>query len=119
MVEEIKMIIGVRKDLEMGKGKIAAQASHAAVNCAMWALKNNKKTYREWESQGQRKIVIRLQNLEELYKLKELCETSGLNTSIVSDAGYTQVDPGSITCIGIGPAPSDVIDKITSEFPLL
>ncbi|MDW0176830.1 MAG: peptidyl-tRNA hydrolase [Nitrososphaeraceae archaeon] len=26
---------------------------------------------------------------------------------------------GTITCIGIGPAPSDIIDKVTSELKLL
>ncbi len=119
MVEEMKMIIGVRKDLDMGKGKIAAQASHAAVNCALWSQKHNKKIFREWESQGQKKIVIRLQNVEELYRLKAECESLGLNTSVISDAGYTQVDPGSTTCIGIGPAPSEIVNKITSEYPLL
>ncbi len=119
MVEEMKMIIGVRKDLDMGKGKIAAQASHAAVNCALWAQKNNRKVFRKWTEQGQKKVVIRLQNLAELYKLKDECEREGLNTSIITDAGLTQIDPGSVTCIGIGPAPSEVVDSITSGYPLL
>ncbi len=119
MVDEMKMIIGVRKDLDMGKGKIAAQASHAAVNCALWAQKNNKKIFKKWSEQGQKKVVIRLQNLEELYRLKDECEREGLNTSVITDAGLTQIDPGSVTCIGIGPAPSEIIDKITAKYPLL
>ncbi len=119
MVEEIKMVIGVRKDLDMGKGKIAAQSSHAAVNCAMWAMKHNKKVFRQWESQGQKKIVIRLNDEKDLMRLKGESEILGLNTSLISDAGFTQVDPGSITCIGIGPASSDVLDKVTAKYSLL
>jgi PTH2 family peptidyl-tRNA hydrolase len=116
---EAKLIIGIRKDLDMGKGKIAAQASHAAVNCATWSMKNNKKIYRDWDSGGQKKIVIRLQNIHELYALKSACEELGLFTTIIMDAGKTQVDPGTVTCIGIGPAPEELVDIITAKYPLL
>ena len=116
---EAKLIIGIRKDLDMGKGKIAAQASHAAVNCATWSMKNNKKIYKDWDSGGQKKIVIRLQNIHELYALKAACEELGLFTTIIMDAGKTQVDPGTVTCIGIGPAPEELVDIITAKYPLL
>ena len=75
--------------------------------------------FKEWESGGQKKIVIRLQNIHEIYALKAQCEELGLFTTIVTDAGKTQVDPGTVTCIGIGPAPEEMIDIITSKYPLL
>lgn len=119
MVDEYKLVIGVRKDLDMGKGKIAAQASHAAVNCALWAEKHDKKAFKRWESSGQKKVVIRLANKDELMRLKGESDILGLFTSVISDAGFTQVEPGSVTCIGIGPAEESIIDQITQKYPLL
>ncbi len=55
--------------------------------------KNNKKIYKDWDSGGQKKIVIRLQNIHELYALKSACEELGLFTTIIMDAGKTQVNP--------------------------
>ena len=45
------MAIAVRKDLGMGKGKIAAHVAHAAVECSMKV--SEKRT--RWISEGQKK----------------------------------------------------------------
>lgn len=116
---EYKLIIGIRKDLDMGKGKIAAQASHAAVSCAVWSLKHEKKAYKKWDESGQKKIVIKLNDESEIYKIKTRAEELGLHTHVVIDAGKTQVEPGTATCIGIGPGPEDIIDSITGDYSLL
>ena len=39
--------------------------------------------------------------------------------SEVTDAGHTQIAPGTTTCISIGPAPEEKIDKITGDLKLL
>lgn len=51
----VKMVIAVRKDLAMGKGKIAAQVAHAAVACTLISMKKNKKLLMSGMKQGRRK----------------------------------------------------------------
>ncbi len=112
------MVIAVRKDLDFGKGKMAAQVAHAAVTCALKAEKDDKKVFKEWIRTGQRKIVVRIADLETLYRLKSMAEDAGIVTSLITDAGLTQIAPGTVTCLGLGPAPEDHIDPITGNFKL-
>ena len=39
--------------------------------------------------------------------------------SIIQDAGLTQLEPGTITVVAIGPGRTDDIDKITGNLKLL
>jgi PTH2 family peptidyl-tRNA hydrolase len=116
---KFKQAIVVRKDLKMGKGKIAAQASHAAVSSCEIAREKFKDWYEAWLKNGQCKVVLKVNSEEELIQLKCKAEKLGLPTALIRDFGLTQVSPGSITCLGIGPAPSELIDKVTGELPLL
>ncbi|MCL4336281.1 MAG: peptidyl-tRNA hydrolase Pth2 [Candidatus Thermoplasmatota archaeon] len=119
MVRTVKMVIAVRKDLDLGKGKIAAQVAHAAVLCALKAEKFQKKLFAEWIRTGQKKIVIRLDNADALLELKKKIDTMGILTEAVFDAGHTQVEPGTLTCIGIGPVEESDIEPVTGGYPLL
>ncbi|MCL4332968.1 MAG: peptidyl-tRNA hydrolase Pth2 [Candidatus Thermoplasmatota archaeon] len=114
-----KMVIAFRKDLDLGKGKIAAQVAHAAVACALITEKKERKIFKAWMAEGQRKVVIRVSGLDELYRLKERAEMEGFRTCLITDAGLTQIPPGTVTCLGIGPGQEEEIDRITGEFPLL
>lgn len=116
---EVKMIIAVRKDLDLGKGKMAAQVAHAAVTCALKAEKDDKKVFKEWIRTGQKKIVVKIESLETIYRLKDAAERAGIVTSMITDAGLTQIAPGTVTCLGLGPADEDVMDPITSSFKLM
>lgn len=118
MVSEFKMIIVVRKDLDLGKGKMAAQVAHAAVSLALHSMKKDKRIFREWLDQGQKKVVVRVDDLKQLYAVKEKFEAAGISTSLITDAGLTQVPPGTVTCLGAGPAASEDIDAITGELSL-
>ncbi len=109
-----KQAIVVRKDLKMTKGKTAAQVAHASLG----ALKNSgKDVAEEWEKEGAKKVVLKVENLKELLELKE--EAKPLPTKLVKDAGMTELPPGTITCLGIGPAKEEEIDKVTSSLKLL
>lgn len=119
MVEEIKMVIAIRKDLDLGKGKIAVQVAHAAVTLALYASKKDPKNFRKWSREGQKKVVIRIAGFDELMQLKMKLEEQGFYVCQISDAGYTQVPPGTVTCIGVGPVPADDIDPVTSGYPLM
>ena len=110
-----KMAIVVRSDIKMSCGKIAAQASHAAVECykSVSAYKR-----RAWTSEGQKKIVLAA-NLDEIKSLVKKCKKMGVNAVEIHDAGMTEVPSGTLTCIGVGPDREDRINKITGSLPLL
>jgi PTH2 family peptidyl-tRNA hydrolase len=116
---EYKLVILVRNDLKMGKGKIAAQVGHAAVNCALASKKNYPKNFDGWMSSCQPKIVLRVDSEEELFQFKAIADAQGINNSVITDAGRTQIEPGSITCLGIGPEKVSVLDKITGDLKML
>ena len=118
MNEDYKMVIIVRKDIKLGPGKMAAQVGHAAVNCALSAKKNHKKFFDEWYDQGQKKVVVKVQDLEELESLRERARSQGLVHHLVTDAGMTEVPPGTVTCLGVGPGPANLVDSVTGGLTL-
>jgi peptidyl-tRNA hydrolase, PTH2 family len=114
----IKQVIAVRTDLEMGKGKIAAQVGHACVLGAEHVRKSHPDWYKEWWG-GQEKVVVKVGSLKELEQIKENAISLDIPWSEVTDAGHTQIEPGTTTCISFGPAPENLIDKITGDLKLL
>ena len=116
---QVKQVIVVRKDLRMGIGKIASQVGHAAVLGVERCRRYNKLWLRNWFNEGQPKIVVKVNSFEELLKVQTDAEKLMMPLVIVQDRGLTQIPTGTVTCIGIGPAPSDIIDKVTSKLKLL
>ena len=116
---EYKMVMAVRTDLKLSSGKMAAQVAHAAVNCAMAAKKKHPIWYRKWYGEGQKKVVVRVADLKELMELKMAAEGAGLISSLITDAGHTELPPGTTTCLGIGPGPQELVDKVTGELRLM
>jgi len=112
---DYKQAIIVRADLKMGKGKIAAQASHASLATMQ---KADKKIREEWQQQGMKKVVLKVHGKKELLELFEKAKKT-LPTALIKDAGHTQVKPGEPTCIAIGPAEESKIDEFTKELKLL
>ncbi len=118
MYMAIKQVIVVRTDLDMGKGKIAAQVGHACVLGAEHVRKSNPEWFSVWWT-GQEKIVLKVANLKELEQVKQDAIEFDVPWSEVTDAGHTQIASGTTTCISIGPAPEEKIDKITGDLKLL
>lgn len=114
----IKQVIVVRTDLDMGKGKIAAQVGHACVLGAENVRKSHPEWFREWWV-GQEKIVVKVDSLKKLQEIKKDAIEVDLPWSEVTDAGHTQISPGTTTCISLGPGPEEFIDKITRDLKLL
>jgi len=114
-----KQVVVVRSDLEIGRGKIAAQAGHAAVSAAEEARKLHSTWWKAWLNEGQCKIVLKVRSEKELLKLEEEAKELGLPSVLICDRGLTQLPPSTITCLGIGPAPSEKVDKITGKLALL
>ena len=55
---------------------------------------------------------------EALEILQKQAQDQGLSTVIIHDAGRTQVQSGVETVLGIGPGPSDIVDKVTGHLKL-
>ncbi|XP_012664225.2 peptidyl-tRNA hydrolase 2, mitochondrial isoform X1 [Otolemur garnettii] len=115
---EYKMILVVRTDLKMGKGKVAAQCSHAAVSAYKQIQRKNPEVLKQWEYCGQPKVVVKAPDEETLVELLTHAKMLGLTVSLIQDAGRTQIAPGSRTVLGIGPGPADLIDKVTGHLKL-
>jgi peptidyl-tRNA hydrolase, PTH2 family len=120
MVEfEYKQVIVFRTDLQMSKGKIAAQAGHAAVSSSQEAYQRHKKWWEAWLYEGQKKVALKVPSEKELSELEEAADQLGLPHALIIDRGLTEIPEGSVTCLGIGPAPSAMIDRITGKLKLL
>lgn len=112
----MKQVIVARRDLDMGTGKLAAQVAHAALSAAE---KADDSTRRTWKTDGQRKVVLRADDERTIHEIADQARRAGLPFAIISDAGHTQLEPGTVTAVGIGPAPAEAVDRITGELSLL
>jgi PTH2 family peptidyl-tRNA hydrolase len=115
----MKQAIVVRTDLKMGKGKVAVQVAHASLAAAEAAQQKKPHWYDGWKEEGQAKIVLRVESEEALQELFQKAKSVGLPASLIQDKGLTQVKPGTITCLGVGPGPDAEIDGITGKLKLL
>ena len=111
-----KQVILVRQDLKLTKGKMAAQVAHAAVECV---LKTARTKVDAWRDEGMKKIVLKVNDLAELEKYLQSAQKNGLTTALITDAGMTHLEPGTTTCMGIGPDEEKKIDAITGKLKLV
>lgn len=113
---EYKQVILVREDLKLPKGKMAVQVAHASLSSFEWA----KPAVQEaWKREGQKKIVLKVNAVEELFRYKEEARKMDIPTALIQDAGLTCVPPGTITALGMGPADSITLDKIVGHLKLM
>ncbi|KAI0116276.1 PTH2-domain-containing protein [Nemania sp. FL0031] len=125
--EECKLVLVVRTDLGMTKGKIAAQCSHATLACyktlSRAASRNptsaEARILQRWERLGQAKIAVQVKSQDELLTLMGKARSLGITAEVIQDAGRTQIDPGSLTVLGVGPAPKSLVDQVTGGLKLL
>ncbi len=118
-MDEYKQVIIVRKDLKMSKGKLAVQVAHAAVDATLKTLGVKPEWVRNWVEQGQKKVVVSCSSESELLKAYDEAIKLGLTASLIYDAGRTELPPNTLTALGIGPAPSNLVDMITKKYKLL
>lgn len=116
---EFKQVIVVRRDLDMGKGKIAVQVAHAAVSASEEARRKFREWWEPWLNEGQCKVAVRVDSVDEILELERRSRELRLPSALITDRGLTQIEPGTITCLGIGPAPSGLIDTLTGGLNLL
>ena len=113
----VKLVVVVRTDLGMGRGKIAAQVAHAAVAATLASLGTTD--FAAWLAEGQPKVVLKVGTAGQLEDVVRQARAGGLPVEVISDAGRTQVTPGTLTCCALGPAESQRIDAVTAGLALL
>lgn len=112
----MKQVIVARDDLDMGRGKLAAQVAHASLTAYE---RTDANTAEAWRSDGQRKVVLRGDDERMLTDLAAEARRAGLPYALIRDAGHTQLDPGTLTALAIGPAEAATIDRVTGDLSLL
>ena len=114
-----KMVFVVNHNLKMGKGKIAAQVGHGAVLATMKAGEKKPMYLEKWLASGQKKVCVKGTDAAHLLDLQTLADSGGILTTLVHDAGHTQIPSGSLTVLALGPHVNDILDEITGELKLL
>jgi len=116
---EYKQCIVLRTDLGMSVGKLISQACHAAVDSSELAKRLNHKAWKGWMDEGAKKVVLQVDSLEELEELAEKAEDLDIVNVLIQDRGLTEVPPGTVTALGLGPDRSERMDKVTGSLKLL
>lgn len=131
----VKQIIVMRKDLNMRKGKIAAQAGHAVLSVILkklnmldqffWSVEQDKIVFEgdevldDWFTNSYTKICLYVNSEQELLDLKEKANSLGFVTSLIKDNGTTEFNGvPTYTCIAFEPLPAEKIDILTKDLPL-
>lgn len=132
----VKQVLVVRKDLNMRKGKIAAQCAHASMKvildkCSPMECGNEGSHYlkffveagsplEHWIKGSFKKVVVSVDSEAELLDVLEKAKASGLMTSLITDSGLTEFHGvPTNTVVAIGPGLSDEIDSITGHLKLM
>lgn len=119
MFGEVKMVLVIRTDIGMNKGKMCAQASHGAVMCALETQYTDENMLDAWMLNGMKKIVLKVGSLEELDEIQRKAQEAGVRYSRITDWGLTQIEPNTVTCLALGPDEGCKLDAITGGLKLL
>jgi len=103
----------------MSRGKLAVQVAHGSVSATEQARVHKQDVWRDWLREGQKKVVVKVSSEEELLELRRQAISHNLPHALIRDAGMTELPPGTITSLGIGPAKAEIIDEVTGELKLL
>jgi PTH2 family peptidyl-tRNA hydrolase len=97
---------------------MSAQAGHACVEAVLKAHKRDRSKVDRWRAEGQKKVVLKVADERELLRYLQAAKDAGLTTALITDAGRTIVEPGTRTCIGIGPDTEEDIDAVTRDLKM-
>ena len=111
----MKQVIVARRDLKMGEGKLAAQVAHASLSAYQDA---GRRTRKKWQGEGQKKIVVGADSESEVFELADKADKEGLPYAVIRDAGHTELEPGTVTALAVGPARDELVDRVTGDCSL-
>ncbi len=98
---------------------MVAQGAHAAVACYTASKEQNNPALSRWENGGCAKIALQTKSEDEIMELYAMALSLGVVAQTIHDAGRTQIAAGSLTVLGVGPAPKSVVDQITGGLRLM
>lgn len=113
---EYKQVIVVNDALKLPKGKLAAQVAHASVAAY---IESGADAQAAWLADGMPKVVLKAASAEDLLRLEAQAVEREIPAALIEDAGRTVIPEGTVTCLGLGPAPEEIIDELTGELKLL
>ena len=114
-----KQTIVIRADLKMGKGKLSAQSAHASLAAYTKVRRTHPEITKAWEREGQKKVVLKVSGEQELLEYLQKAKDAGIPCELISDAGHTQLEPGTMTCFAAGPWKEEELDSIFGKLKLL
>jgi peptidyl-tRNA hydrolase len=112
----MKQVLVVNQALKLPKGKLAAQAAHAAVGAFLAA---DARAQQAWFQCGMPKIVVFGADADALTRLEAAARSHGIACCLIHDAGRTVVPAGTVTCLGLGPAHEDALERLTGDLKLV
>jgi PTH2 family peptidyl-tRNA hydrolase len=112
----MKQVLVVNSDLALPAGKMATQVAHASIAAFLIADNANRQ---EWLDVGMPKIVLAGENEAQIHLLLRQARAARVPAYLVRDAGRTVIPEGTVTCLGLGPAPMEDIDALTGALALL
>lgn len=119
----IKQVIVIRKDLNMRKGKMVAQGSHASIAFLTRRIQNNEpltEVQNQWLQNSFVKICVSVDSEQELLEIQEKATSNGIECHLVTDNGTTEF--GGVptkTCLALGPDYAEKINEISGHLKLL
>lgn len=123
-----KQTIIMRKDLNMRKGKMCAQASHASMKVFFDRMIKSESGYicsftqemEEWKNGAFTKIVLGCDSIEDIYDLQKKADSLNIPNAIITDNGTTEFGGiPTVTCIALGPCSAEIVENLTSKYTLL
>lgn len=120
--ETFKIVVVVRKDLDLPLGKWIAQAVHATLRVEHGIMTNIKEFHCQYMNDSSHQpicVVCYVKSESELYKLRDKAQNAGLPCAVQVDAGHNFVQAGTPTCLAIGPAPESDVNQVTKRLQLL
>lgn len=130
----------MRKDLNMRKGKMVAQGSHASMKVLLdrmysriiqgndmnpygydiFGMEDMPLAMEEWIKGRFTKVCVSVDSEEELVDIYKKANNAGIPCAMIEDAGLTEFN-GVVTktCIAIGPDYPEKINEITGHLKLL
>jgi len=131
-MSDVKMVLVIRKDLKMRRGKEIAQACHGAVGAILRNILDIKDHGCEsdirlvvdqptlaWIQGTFTKITVVVNSEQELLNVQTKCNELGIRNTLIEDNGYTEFhNEKTKTVLAIGPDYSEKIDKVTGNLVL-
>ena len=131
-MDKVKQVIVMRKDLNMRKGKMVAQGSHASIAFLTNRMKKNianpealwwvnlSQAEKEWVYGSFFKVCVGVDSEQELLDIRDKAISMGIECNLITDQGHTEFNGvATNTCLALGPDYSSKLDIITGHLKLL